>query len=115
MTEQPDTLTAIAALCNGDRCRERYPATHLARWTLEHALQRFKRGGFGPQAPPIRDRNADVKARMYGHMVGITFRYYDHWKPFPIKAYGHMIDPTEAPDFQTWDQALEWVKTQVKK
>ncbi|MEK4879387.1 hypothetical protein [Paenibacillus sp. FSL R5-0908] len=115
MTDQPDTLTAIAALCNGDRRRERYPATHLARWTLERALQRYKRGGFGPKAPPSRDARAEQKARLYGQFQGITFRHYEHWKPFPIKAYGSFIDKTEAPDFQTWDQALEWVKTQVKK
>lgn len=115
MTEQPDTLTAMSLLCNGDNQRDKYPAPHLARWTLEHALQRYKRAGFGPQAPPSREARAEQKARLYGQFQGITFRYMTRWQPFPIKAYGPLIDKANAPDFQTWDQALVWVKAQVKK
>jgi hypothetical protein len=54
--------------------------------------------------------NTERQARKVGHAQGITFRRYDRWGAYPIKAYGPGIPLDDAPDFKGWDQALEWVK-----
>lgn len=50
------------------------------------------------------------QARLVGRALGITFRQYERWGNWPIKAYGSDIPADDAPDFQDWPQALEWVK-----